>query len=106
MLLIGEKAFAVQRHAGDSWKTNVSQGGKSIAHRLTKAELQLAVQAAQAVAGVQTQDYFLGVDLLPTQDGTLEVLEVNAVPGWRGLQRTLDIDIADELTQFLLHQRG
>ena len=35
-----------------------------------------------------------GVDLLPARDGGLYVLEVNAVPGWRALARTLDVDIA------------
>ena len=34
-----------------------------------------------------------GVDLLPALDGQTYVLEVNAVPGWRALARTLSVDV-------------
>ncbi|MGB4496420.1 MAG: hypothetical protein WBI70_05790 [Bacillota bacterium] len=34
------------------------------------------------------------------------VLEVNGVPGWEGLQRVSDIDIADEIADFVLNGRG
>jgi ribosomal protein S6--L-glutamate ligase len=37
-----------------------------------------------------------GVDILPTDDGPV-VLEVNAVPGWQGLQAVTEIDLADEI---------
>ena len=35
-----------------------------------------------------------GVDLLPAQDGRLLALEVNAVPGWKALSSTLELDVA------------
>jgi ribosomal protein S6--L-glutamate ligase len=34
------------------------------------------------------------VDVLPAPDGRLFVIEVNAVPGWKALARTLETDIA------------
>ena len=37
-----------------------------------------------------------GVDILPTDDGPV-VLEVNAVPGWQGLQAVTEIDLANEI---------
>ena len=30
---------------------------------------------------------YAGVDLLPSRDGTVFVLEVNGIPGWQGLQQ-------------------
>jgi tetrahydromethanopterin:alpha-L-glutamate ligase len=41
------------------------------------------------------------VDLLPAADGRLLVLEVNAVPGWRGLAEATGRDIADEVAAHL-----
>ena len=41
-----------------------------------------------------------GVDLLPSRDGKLYVLEVNAVPGWKGLAKALDVDVAKLVLDF------
>ncbi len=49
----------------------------------------LALAAAAAVGCP-----LAGVDLLPAADGELYVLEVNAVPGWKALARTLRLDVA------------
>ena len=42
-----------------------------------------------------------GVDVLPGNDGQLYVLEVNAVPGWKALARTLNRDVARLILDFL-----
>jgi ribosomal protein S6--L-glutamate ligase len=42
-----------------------------------------------------------GVDLLPGCDGRLYALEVNAVPGWRALGRTLDLDVAALVLEYV-----
>jgi glutathione synthase/RimK-type ligase-like ATP-grasp enzyme len=49
----------------------------------------LAVRAANMVGA----DY-AGVDLLPSRDGRIFVLEVNGIPGWEGFQRATGIDVA------------
>jgi ribosomal protein S6--L-glutamate ligase len=49
----------------------------------------LALRASEAVGTVVA-----GVDLLPAPDGEWYVIEVNAVPGWQALARTLGVDIA------------
>jgi ribosomal protein S6--L-glutamate ligase len=36
-----------------------------------------------------------GVDLLPATDGRVLVLEVNAVPGWRGLEAATGADVTE-----------
>jgi glutathione synthase/RimK-type ligase-like ATP-grasp enzyme len=44
---------------------------------------------------------YAGVDLLTDGDGTTYVLEVNGIPGWRGLQETTGLDVAGRLLDFL-----
>ena len=93
VLFVGSKVFSIKRIAcnGD-WRTNLSHGSRAEPHELTDAELELAQRSAAAVGGS-----VLGIDLLPLRDGRTVVLEVNAVPGWRGLAATLGVDIAREV---------
>lgn len=95
-VLDGQVLTAMRRHARDDWRTNVAQGGRGEATLLSAREESLALAAAAAV-GVAVA----GVDLLPDKDGQLYVLEVNAVPGWRALAKTTEIDIAQEVVHFL-----
>ena len=39
------------------------------------------------------------MDLLSAEDGRVLVIEVNGIPGWRGLQQTTDIDIAGVIAE-------
>ena len=57
---------------------------------------QLALRAAAAVGA----DY-AGVDLLPSRDGTVFVLEVNGIPGWQGLQQATGVDVAGAIVEHL-----
>ncbi|MEM7558699.1 MAG: RimK family alpha-L-glutamate ligase [Planctomycetota bacterium] len=98
VLFLGEKTWAVKRYgAAGSWRTNVAQGARVEPHELSDQEHSIALRAIQAI-GTNAKRSFLGVDLLPAHDGKTYVLEVNAVPGWRGLARALNVDIANELT--------
>ena len=40
-----------------------------------------------------------GVDLLCADDGRVLVIEVNGIPGWRGLQQTTDVDVAGAIAE-------
>jgi ribosomal protein S6--L-glutamate ligase len=92
VLVIGDDAFAMRRvAAAGEWRTNISLGGQPEAIDLPAATLDLARRAADAVGATVA-----GVDLLPTADGPV-VLEVNAVPAWRGLQSVVATDLADAL---------
>ncbi len=96
VLFIGSKMFSIKRIARvGAWRTNLSQGSRAEPHLLDDHQRDVAQRSAKAVGGS-----VLGVDLLPLRDGRLMVLEVNAVPGWKGLASTLDVDIAREV---LLH---
>ena len=60
---------------------------------------QLARQATASVGALVA-----GVDILPGLDGEHYLLEVNGVPGWKALARTLDVDVASMLLDLLVRQ--
>jgi RimK family alpha-L-glutamate ligase len=94
----GRVVAAIERVARDGeWRTNVSQGGTAHALELPAEWSRLAVKAAGAVGA----DY-AGVDLLPSRDGRLFVLEVNGIPGWQGLQRATGVDVAGAIVEHLM----
>jgi glutathione synthase/RimK-type ligase-like ATP-grasp enzyme len=80
----------------DSWRTNFARGAECRAINLTPAQEEICLQAARAV-GTE----YAGVDLLPVPDGDPYILEVNGIPGWKGLQTTCEIDIAAEIARYL-----
>jgi glutathione synthase/RimK-type ligase-like ATP-grasp enzyme len=41
------------------------------------------------------------VDLLPSRDGRVFVLEVNGIPGWQGLQQATGLDVAGAIVDRL-----
>jgi RimK family alpha-L-glutamate ligase len=95
--VIGNRVIAaMRRHARGDWRTNVAQGGRTEAVTLTVDEERLTLAAARAVGTPVA-----GVDLLPRPDGGYDVLEVNAVPGWRALGPATGVDVATEIIRFL-----
>jgi ribosomal protein S6--L-glutamate ligase len=94
ILIVGDDAFAMRRVAAPGeWRTNVSLGGRPEAVEVSADELDIARRAA-AVVGAR----IAGVDLLPGHAGPV-VLEVNAVPAWRGLQSVVDADLTDAVAR-------
>ncbi len=90
VLVIGKRMLSIRRYAPeDDYRTNISQGGRAEPHQLNELERDLAERSAAAVGGEM-----VGIDLLPARDGNVYVLEVNAVPGWRGLAKCLNMDVA------------
>lgn len=91
----GRVIGAIERRA-DGWRTNVSRGGRAVALDLPPVWAGLAVRAAHAVGAE-----YAGVDLLPATDGRVYVLEVNGIPGWRGLQAATGVDVAGAIVRQL-----
>jgi len=94
----GRTLAAIERRApAGEWRTNVSRGGSAHAFELPPEWQQLAVRAAAAVGA----DY-AGVDLLPSREGQVFVLEVNGIPAWHGLQHATGLDVAGAIVDHLL----
>jgi tetrahydromethanopterin:alpha-L-glutamate ligase len=103
VLVVGGRAVAAMRRCSEHWIHNVKQGAKVEPAALTP---ELAALAERAAAALQ-MDY-AGIDLLPTADGP-QVLEVNGVAAWQGLQRVTGFNIAAALVADLIdrkHARG
>ena len=100
ILLIGDEHFSVERKNAKSWISNAAMGGETFAYQPSDEELELARAAALAV-----DVEIAGVDLIRTTDNQLFVLEVNAVPGWRSLNSTINqtgkIDIAAKVIDYI-----
>jgi len=99
-VLGGRLLGAIERRA-TGWRTNLARGGTARSVALSDEWSALAVRAAAAVGA----DY-AGVDLLADSEGKVYVLEVNGIPGWRGLQEATGIDVAGRLVDFLALQAG
>jgi glutathione synthase/RimK-type ligase-like ATP-grasp enzyme len=85
------------RRRGTGWKTNFSQGAEVQPIKLSGEMEELALKATRLV----NLDY-AGVDLMRAEDGRTYVVEINSIPGWRGLQKTTDQNIADQIIEHIL----
>ena len=96
--VVGNRVLgAIERTAANAdWRTNVARGASVRPFELSDAWAELAVRATALVGA----DY-AGVDLLPSRDGAVFVLEVNGIPGWEGLQRATGLDVAGSLVRHL-----
>jgi RimK family alpha-L-glutamate ligase len=98
VFIVGGRVLgAIERRAADGdWRTNVARGAAARSFALPPAWEELALRAAAAIGA----DY-AGVDLLPSRDGEIFVLEVNGIPGWQGLQQATGIDVAGTIVEHL-----
>lgn len=92
VLVVNGRAIAAVLRQGTSWINNVAQGARCIAADPGDALRRLAEEATRAV----DMDY-AGVDLMIGPDGRAQVLEINSIPAWRGLQRVTGFNIAQAL---------
>ena len=88
MVVDGNAICAMERRS-EFWVTNRAQGAECVPAKLPDEALALAVHAAAAVEA----DY-AGVDLIHTHRAGWQVIEINGVPAWHGLQEVSDTDIA------------
>lgn len=89
VFVINGKAVASMQRHGNNWVNNVAQGATCIAAPCDVELETLAEAAVEALA----MDY-AGVDLMRDAGGMLQVIEVNGIPAWRGLQSACGVDIA------------
>lgn len=88
---------AAMTRRGDTWVTNIHQGGKARAYAVDDEMAMISMAAMRAIDA----DY-AGIDLIRAPSGELLVLEVNSNPAWRGLQTVADVNIADAIAEDFL----
>ena len=107
VLVVGGRAVTAMRRVSAHWVHNVAQGARCEPAESTPGLAQLAEGAALALG----LDY-AGVDLMPSApsgaSGTemnIQVIEVNGVAAWQGLQRVTGFNIAGAIVDDLLDRR-
>jgi RimK family alpha-L-glutamate ligase len=95
-LVVGEGVVAAMERVGTGWRANLSRGARARPVDLDERRAELCVRAAAALGA----DY-AGVDILRSADGRDFVLEVNAIPGWHGLEQATGVDVAAALVAHL-----
>jgi ribosomal protein S6--L-glutamate ligase len=96
LFVIGDRILAIRRRNKLDWRTNISRGATAEAFIPDDSLIDLARRGAAAVHASVA-----GVDLLPARDGKLYTIEVNAVPGWKGLGKALNTDVARLVLDFV-----
>jgi ribosomal protein S6--L-glutamate ligase len=97
LVVDGRVVAAMRRRApAGGWRANVAQGARAESVRLDADAERLALAAARGVGCVVA-----GVDLLEARDGRRLIIEVNAVPGWRALSTTTNVDVAGTILEYM-----
>lgn len=97
VFVVGDRALAAMTRHGSHWITNRAQGARCEPLHLD-AELERMACAAARAVGVD----YAGVDLMRDRDGRLQVIEVNGIPAWWGLQQATGVVVAEHLVTALL----
>lgn len=97
VFVIGGKVDCAMTRFGQDWINNVAQGARCEAVQAI-GELEFLAVAATRVLEMD----YAGVDIISTEDGRLQVLEVNRVPAWYGLQSVTPHRIAARLVDDFL----
>lgn len=96
--VIGGEVLAAMR-IGEGWKTNVSAGARVEPYELSDELKEVALKSAEILKCMHA-----GVDIIKNED-EFYVLEVNAIPGWKGLQSVTESSVAEKIISHLLRQR-
>lgn len=91
-------AMALRPGNGD-FRSNIHLTGSGKPMILDRMLRQLAIQAAQSV-GLE----IAGVDMMVGEAGQGKVIEVNYTPGFRGLEKATEMDIATQIIQYAAHE--
>ena len=97
VFIVGGKVVAtMERSAQDGeFRSNLHRGASSRRIRITSAEEEIALKAADLL-GL----HVAGVDILRANTGPL-ILEVNASPGLEGIEGTTGVDISGQIIRFI-----
>ena len=100
VLVVGAAVAAAMVRHGRTWINNVARGARCEAAAPDATLHALAVAAARAVG----MDY-AGVDIMLGPGGGYQVIEVNSIPAWRGLQSVTESNIAEGLVNDFVSRR-
>lgn len=100
VLVIGDEIVAAYyrvQTSPNSWKTNVAQGAKPVLIPKPSKELENLALKVMDILNL----HYAGIDFVESPEG-YKVLEVNAAPQWRGLQKATGINPAIHLAKYVV----
>ncbi len=97
VFVVGDRVVGAMTRRGDGWKTNAAQGARVEPFEADAVVTDLSLRATRVVGAEHA-----GVDILPGDDGTYSVIEVNTIPGWRALRAATGVDAAERLVDHVL----
>lgn len=81
LFVVNGEVIASMKRVSNNWKTNIATGAIAEKYHPSQEMIELATKSCEIVHGE-----IMGVDIMNTEKG-LMVIEVNAVPGYEGLQK-------------------
>jgi len=99
----GEVLGAMVRKAPEGeWRTNYSIGGKTEPLKVVDRELKMLALNATRVIGLS----IAGVDIAKTEEGQYKLIEINAMPGFKGFTEATGINPAENIVSTFLDVTG
>ncbi|MBN1904459.1 MAG: RimK family alpha-L-glutamate ligase [Deltaproteobacteria bacterium] len=99
VFIIGGKVAAAMIRRGTDWKCNIANGADAEPFKPDSVISDISIKAAEVLKA----DY-AGVDIMPGEDGTNYLIEVNSIPGWRGLEKATGFDAASHIVDYVLNK--
>ncbi len=97
LLVIGPHVHAIRRTCQDGFRTNVRAGGRAEVIELRREWMDLARRVCD-----EFQLTVAAIDLLETtDDNDYRLVEVNAIPGWKGAQGVIRVNLAEQIVSVL-----
>ena len=97
VFVVRGKVIAVICRRGIHWLNNVARGASCEAIQVEHEMADIAIKATRAL-----QMNYAGVDIIQSGEGKYQVIEVNSIPAWKGLESVCDIQVAKILVDDLL----
>lgn len=98
-LVIGQQVWGIRRICEGDWRANLAQGARCEPIPVSSFWEELSLRATQAIGAE-----IAAVDCIEGADGGHYCLEINGVPGWRGLADAHRINVAQIIVQHILHR--
>lgn len=95
--VIGDRIVAAMKRQAEpgEFRSNLHKGGEGKVVRITKEEREMVIKATK-IMGLK----MAGVDFLRSDRGPL-IMEVNSSPGLEGIETVTNVDVAEQIIQFI-----
>ena len=99
LFVVADQVIASMKRTSNTWKNNIATGGIAEKYNPSEEMKELAIRTCKIVGG-----NIMGVDIMETEKG-LMVIEVNAVPGYQGIQEANpEINIPQIIGNYLIKE--